>query len=306
MSLSTKAEAHNKSLPRLLHLVRVVNQVLVSVPGGGVLKALATVFTRVHHVLLVAVGLVLGRRSLGGGASGHHGRLALRQVALPQQAVGGVTAPGSPRRPGGTPRVRRVPVLGAGRRPPGRLVGAKGVLASQVREVSSQRGSVGVRVAQLGAGKAGGEGTVVVVEVVAVGVTMSLRGARVRAILLPEQLRAGLEPANMGKCGKEPASPLEEEQSVPRSLSSLLDVRGFRSDVVVVLLGSDVLSSGKQRLRFMAGVLVVALATHVLSACAWEYRGLWVFSVSYDGGDVEKGQLEQVFTSSGQTPGDME
>jgi len=97
----------------------------------------------------------------------------------------------------------------------------------------------------------------------------------------------------MGKCGKEPASPLEEEQSAPRSLSSLLDVRGFRSDVVV-LLGSDVLSSGKQRLRFMAGVLVVALATHDLSACAWEYRGLRVFSVSYDGEDVEKGQLEQV------------
>jgi len=381
-----------------------VNQVLVSVPGGGVLKALATVFTRVHHVLLVAVRLVLGRRSLGGGTSGHHGRLALRQVALPQQAAGGVTAPGSPRRPGGTTRVRRVPVLGAGRRPPGRLVGeavdgavveadggqvgeallahaagerplarvharvdlqrprlgealpaqatavrllpgvgplvgpdprqvgktsaaegagvrplarvdalvdlqragltealatvgahvrprarvhvlvdaqvavgveglaalcaqeaggllgvlralvlqqlggplegcgavhagvqelwehrgpaallllllragllaarlvgrltgAEGVLASQVREVSSQRGSVGVRVAQLGAGKAGGEGTVVVVEVVAVGVAMSLRGARVRPFLLPEQLRAGLEPVatQAGKHGE--------------------------------------------------------------------------------------------------------
>lgn len=97
----------------------------------------------------------------------------------------------------------------------------------------------------------------------------------------------------MGKCGKEPASPREEEEQSPRSLSSLLDVRGFRSDVVV-LLGSDVLSSGKQRLRFMTWVLVVALATHVLSECAWEYRGLRVFRVSYDGGVVEKGQPEQV------------
>ena len=96
----------------------------------------------------------------------------------------------------------------------------------------------------------------------------------------------------MGKCGKEPARPLEEEQS--RSLSSRLDPLGFKS-VVVVLLGSAVFSSGRQRLRFMAGLPPVEdLERHVLSGCACEYRGFLVFKVSYEGGDVENGQPEQV------------
>ena len=97
----------------------------------------------------------------------------------------------------------------------------------------------------------------------------------------------------MGKCGKEPARPLEDEQSALRSLSSLLDARGFRSDVVV-LLGSAWFSSGKQMLRFMAGWLVWVLLRHVLSGCPWEYRDFLGFRVSYEGGEVENGQPEQV------------
>lgn len=97
----------------------------------------------------------------------------------------------------------------------------------------------------------------------------------------------------MGKCGKEPDKPLEDEQSAVRSLSSLLGPRGFKSDVVV-LLGSVVFSSGKQRLRFMAGLLVVFLVRHVLSGCPWEYIAFLGFRVSYEGGEVENGQPEQV------------
>ena len=98
----------------------------------------------------------------------------------------------------------------------------------------------------------------------------------------------------MGKWGKEPARPLEEdEQSALRSLSSLLDARGFRSDEVV-LLGSAWFSSGKQTLRFMAGWLVWVLLRHVLSGCPWEYRDFLGFRVSYEGGEVENGHPVQV------------
>ena len=104
----------------LFALLRVVNQVLVSVPGGCILKALPTVFTRVHQTVLVpaCVGTVrvgLAGRTLGGRASGRHGRFS--------GGAGGVTAPGASRRRGGTSRVPRLPVLGPGRRSPGRFVG---------------------------------------------------------------------------------------------------------------------------------------------------------------------------------------
>ena len=60
---------------------------------------------------------------------------------------------------------------------------AERVLASQVREVTPELGCVGVRVSQLRAGHAGGEWTVVMVDVMAVCVAM--REARVWAFLLP-------------------------------------------------------------------------------------------------------------------------
>lgn len=127
-SISTTAlhpllHAQALSLPHVVALFRVVNQILVSVPGGRILKALATVFTCVHQTLFVPTCVGLGRRALGSWASGHHRGFSLCQGALTLQVAGGVTVPGSSRRCGRISRVCRVPILGPRRRPSGRFVG---------------------------------------------------------------------------------------------------------------------------------------------------------------------------------------